>query len=291
VHLACTSSWSKEGIQALVEAGAEIDVKDKLGRRPIHFASAQLGSCFSYLSDKFKDTDVDVADHDNWTPLLWAARSGAPDTVTTLIERNADVWVRGHAYDARANWSALKLLNFANRFGELRGILEPKERTRVNADGEKEEWNDSFHKIKIGDRKDAMCNSCLVVSIPPLTADKPSANDNRDVKQIIGIQWKCIECTNDFSLCFKCYGHQSDVHDSEHSFEEIEPLYIEEAPSSAHSSPRLDDAAQEEPRETPGDEGERNANNIVGSGDDAVPFPVESLDELEFKLDDIDIED
>ncbi|TAQ90941.1 hypothetical protein B7494_g700 [Chlorociboria aeruginascens] len=253
VHLACTSGY-KEGIEALVEAGAEIDVEDKLGRRPIHFAAAataaaapRLDSCFSYLSDKFKDTDIDVADHDNWTPLLWAARSGAPDTVTTLVERNADVWVRGRAYDGRANWSALKLLNLADRLGELRGIVEPKERTRVNADGEKEEWNDSSHEIKVADRKDAMCNSCLVVSIPLLTADKPSANDNRDVKQIIGIQWKCIECTDDFSLCFKCYGHQSDVHDSEHSFEEIEPLYFEEATSSAHSSPSLDDAAQEEP--------------------------------------------
>ncbi|RYP16723.1 hypothetical protein DL765_004959 [Monosporascus sp. GIB2] len=259
VHLACTSSHDG-GIKALVEAGAEIDVKDKFGRMPIHFAaSSPCDKCIEYILDKFKDADVSVADHDNWTPLLWAARSGDGDTIVKLIARGADVWVRGRAYDARAEWSALKLMNFANNRTWLRGELEPKERTRVNPDGEKEEWDDYFHKIRTGHHKDASCKSCLV--------------------RIIGIQWKCIECTDDFSLCFKCYGYRSDIHDPEHSFEEIEPLYDQRLTSSPHPSTRSDNVAQEASQDASGDEKEGKEQDGMDS-DDEIP------DEIELDLDD-----
>ncbi|RYP78211.1 hypothetical protein DL771_000688 [Monosporascus sp. 5C6A] len=261
VHLACTSSYDS-GIKTLVEAGAEIDVKDKFGRMPIHFAaSSSYENCIEYILDKFKDTDVNVADRDNWTPLLWAARSGDSGTIAKLIARNANVWVRGRAYDATAEWSALKLMNFANNHTWLRGELEPKERTRVNPDGEKEEWDDYFHKIRTGHRKEASCKSCLVT--------------------IIGVQWKCIECTEDFSLCFKCYGYRSDIHDSEHSFEEIEPLYDERLTPSPHTSTRSDNVAQETPQDASGD-GKRGKEQDVMDRDDEI------RDEIELDLDNFD---
>ncbi|RYP51143.1 hypothetical protein DL768_003490 [Monosporascus sp. mg162] len=260
VYLACTSSYDG-GIKALVEAGAEIDVKDKFGRMPIHFAaSSPRDKCIGYILDKFKDTDVSVADHDNWTPLLWAARSGDGGTIVNLIARGANVWVRGRAYDARAEWSALKLMNFANNCTWLRGELEPKERTRVNPDGEKEEWDDYFHKIRTGHHKDASCKSCLA--------------------RIIGIQWKCIECT-DFSLCFKCYGYRSDIHNSEHSFEEIGPLYDQRLTSSPQTSTSSDNVAQESPQGASGYEREGKEQDVTDSDD-------EILDEIELDLDDFD---
>lgn len=45
------------------------------------------------------------------------------------------------------------------------------------------------------------------------------------MQAIRGIQWKCIECPGEISLCFKCYLHRSEIHDPAHSFEEIEPLF------------------------------------------------------------------
>ncbi|KAI0119519.1 putative ankyrin repeat protein [Daldinia grandis] len=232
VHLACMS-WSDESIKALVKAGAEVDVKDKFGRMPIHFAaSSPNDKCFKYMFDYLKVTDVNVVDYDNWTPLLWAARSGHSHTITKLITCNKDgIWARGYAYGTREEWSALKLMNFTNNCIELRGELEPKTRTRTNQDGEKEDWDDSQHSTKPGDRKDTDCKSCFV--------------------NIVGLQWKCIDCIDDFSLCFKCYSHRSDIHCRGHNFEEIGPLYDESSPQ-----PDSDEDVKELLQEESGDEEE-----------------------------------
>lgn len=165
VHLACTSPYDN-GIRCLVEAGAEVDIKDKFGRMPIHFAaSSPLDYCTSYLLEIGNQTDVNVADHDGWTPLLWAARSGDGNTIIRLVEENADLWIRGRGYGAGGEWSALKLMNFSGRNRALRHELQPKERTRINPTGETEEWDDNFHRIRVGDRKNVSCKSCIVVSI------------------------------------------------------------------------------------------------------------------------------
>lgn len=95
IHVAAASGW-KDGLRALVEAGVEINVRDRLGRLPIHFAaSVSHQDNLEYLLGRFKDIDVDAADDDNWTSLLWAARKGALDNVIQLRERGADVWARG----------------------------------------------------------------------------------------------------------------------------------------------------------------------------------------------------
>ncbi|KAG7286709.1 hypothetical protein NEMBOFW57_009020 [Staphylotrichum longicolle] len=208
VHIACASSGS-DTFKALVGAGANVDVKDALGRMPIHFAASQpYGACFEYLLDTFKETDINAADSDKWTPLMWAARSGAISTLSTLVERNADVWTRGYGSDGSVAWSALKLLNFSGRgSGQDLPRLEPEERTRVGPDGQTEEWDDDFHKTRIGDPKGVICNSCCVI--------------------IRGIQWECGMCNDGFSLCFKCYGHRTTVHHPEHEFNSLGRLYAQ----------------------------------------------------------------
>ncbi|KAL6413055.1 putative ankyrin repeat protein [Ilyonectria robusta] len=216
VHLACRS-YSDEAIGALVEAGAKINVKDSFGRMPIHFAASAPGSSSTrYLLEKFQ-MDVNVLDHDNWTPLMWAARSGSENTIKQLIERNADVWVRSRTPGKQDEWSALKLANFAGRPESLKPRLEPKEHTMVNSNGQEEKWDEFFHKSKCGHEKTDFCSSCLV--------------------GIIGIQWKCLECTRDFSLCNKCCDISSDMHDRSHYLEAVEPMYDEDYKPSTGSSP------------------------------------------------------
>lgn len=172
MHFACASRHA-DGIKLLAEAGAEVDVKDKLGRMPVHFAaSSPSNSCIEYLLDMHKHVDINVADQDGWTPLLWAARSGDESTITRLIAENADVWARGHAYGTGGEWSALRLMNFSDRNTALREELEPKEKIRIGHEGEKEEWDDSLHDISAGDKKKAACKSCLVVSNPLRLTDK-----------------------------------------------------------------------------------------------------------------------
>ncbi|KAF5011778.1 hypothetical protein FDECE_2145 [Fusarium decemcellulare] len=228
IHFTCRST-SIDGIRALVEAGEDINAKDKFGRMPIHFAASNPDEdCMTYLLDMLKEANIDVADQDNWTPLLWAARSGSINTITRLLSRNADIWVRSASSDARARWSALKLANFAGRPPWLGEELTPEDSARVNLDGEKEDWDEFFHKTKAGDKKDDYCDSCLV--------------------NIIGVQWKCIECDDNFSLCFKCFSHRSEMHNPEHNFEDIGPLYDEEL-QSVDGSTGGDDVGHESPLE------------------------------------------
>lgn len=68
------------------------------------------------------------------------------------------------------------------------------------------------------------------------------------MQSIRGIQWKCIECSEDFSLCFKCYRHRSEIHDPAHSFEEIEPLFDSAAYSVSNKSSGSEQG-EPEPRE------------------------------------------
>ncbi|KAH6603971.1 hypothetical protein Trco_007417 [Trichoderma cornu-damae] len=272
VHLACTSRRDG-GIKCLFKAGAEVDIKDKFGRMPIHFAaSSPSDNCIKYLLEMNKHTDINAADHDNWTPLLWAARSGDGGTITRLIAENADLWIRGHAYGAGGEWSALKLMNFSDRNTALREELKPKERTRIQYDDEKEEWNDDFHKISVGDRKNGTCKSCLVVSKISL--------------DIIGIQWKCIQCSDDFSLCFKCYSHQSDIHDPEHIFEGIEPLYDRGSIPPSRSSTTSRNHEQEDSHDV-GAGNEPNADGI----EDEESYASGSRDEEDFDLDNYNLDE
>ncbi|KAK6952058.1 hypothetical protein Daesc_006587 [Daldinia eschscholtzii] len=206
IHFACMA-WTNDCLEALAEAGADVNVKDKFGRMPVHFAAGSPNvQCLKYLLENFSDIDINAVDHDNWTPLMWAARSGFPTTVTELLSRKADVWARGRAYGMSDEWSALKIVQFSNNIAVPTAMLQPEVRTRINQQGEKEEWDDSQHISSPGHLKLTRCKSCLI--------------------HIIGIQWKCINCSHDFSLCFKCYSHRSDIHNREHNFEEIGPLYF-----------------------------------------------------------------
>jgi ankyrin repeat protein len=234
VHVA-SASWWDDAIRLLTKAGAETDVRDALGRKPIHFAaSASFYNSFAYLVDKIPDVDINEADHDGWTPLMWAARSGSVMTIKTLIRRNTDVWVRSCDSNMKDEWSALKLLNFSGRSDPEENLqLMFKARTRPRLENDMEEWDDPFHQTARGFRRLVRCNSCFIVSHSPFPFDalfECEADSTRD-QSIWGIEWKCITCDDNFSLCFKCFGRQSSVHNAEHEFEGIEPMFERHTPS------------------------------------------------------------
>lgn len=104
-------------------------------------------------------------------------------------------------------------------------------------------------------------------------------------QDIIGLEWKCIECVDSFSLCFKCYDHRSNLHDSEHTFQEIEPLFD---PGSAPSSER-GTASPDREQEDAGDGEDKNAPDVDVEKDEELNVP-ESADQEEFDLDDFDLD-
>ncbi|RGP62916.1 putative ankyrin repeat protein [Fusarium sporotrichioides] len=217
VHFACMpTALSTYAIKILVNAGADKHCTDKFGRRPIHFAASSPD--YSRLWDYFEEleaSDIDVKDHDGWTPLMWAARSGSAEVIKELIDRKADIWAQSDS-SKEEKWSALKLANFAGRSPWIIDELMPKELSRTTPDGGKEMWDEYAHKSKAGHAKGVACDSCLV--------------------EIIGLQWECIECSERFSLCFKCFPHKSDLHNPDHNFKDIGPLYADESEAGSTTS-------------------------------------------------------
>ena len=169
VHWVCREWWNVLALKALDKAGAKLDVKDAVGRKPIHFAAPQPGhpgppGTFGYLRNNVQNIDINEADDDKWTPLMWAARAGSAFMLGTLdlaSAENVDFWARGNGSEAKDEWSALRLLNFSgiavSVVDTIRDIL-----TQRNGP---EEWDDDFHKVGTGDLKPgSVCDSCFVVS-------------------------------------------------------------------------------------------------------------------------------
>ncbi len=210
----------------LVKAGAEIDAKDALGRRPIHFAASNWTAVWYLINTR--RVDMSKPDDDGWTPLMWAAFSGSR-AVELFVKGGVDLWAQARGPVSPTDlWSARKLMSFAApKEYELKAMLQPREGTRTRKDGKAEEWVYDLHNAEAGAWKDAYCRSCLSVSPPsPLKSHwKRTLIMMPNPQRIVGFQWKCAECKDDFSLCFRCFSHRSKVHGVRHVFRKIGSLY------------------------------------------------------------------
>ncbi|CEI63686.1 unnamed protein product [Fusarium venenatum] len=209
VHFVSKSKFH-DFFKILLRDKATINKADKFGRMPIHFAAANPDPTYlDYLLNTGKIVDIDVRDLDQWTPLMWAARSGSKSNIQRLLLEKADIWARNLSSNSQDGWSPLKLARFAGQTFDL-SDLQPQEPSRVRQNGTVEIWNEDFHKSKAGDVKDSVfCDSCLT--------------------DIVGLRWTCMVCEESFDVCFKCFPHRSNFHDLEHNFESIGPLYHEDA--------------------------------------------------------------
>lgn len=85
VHLACYNSL--EVLSALSVPDSDFAARDVVGRVPLHYAvlSGQVGLVEEVVARSERvGIGIDVHDNDGWTPLLWAARASG---VETWIER------------------------------------------------------------------------------------------------------------------------------------------------------------------------------------------------------------
>ena len=80
-------------IKSLLNQGANVNVREKDGQTPLHYA-AYLNNIniAKLLIDS--GADVNVQDEDGWAPLRWAVRAENFDLVKLLIENGADVNVQ-----------------------------------------------------------------------------------------------------------------------------------------------------------------------------------------------------
>ncbi|KIW24644.1 uncharacterized protein PV07_10348 [Cladophialophora immunda] len=283
-------------IKLLLRNEAETDVQDSMGRRPVHFASYNSVEALDALAPvdaAYREKDysgrvalhyaaasgqlellktvwarsqpasipIDVRDNDNWTPLLWAARSARilglsrksethDQVVAWLVDKGADVEASGRALNK--TWTPYEVATYDQGSPALlqklgQRLTAPRRRRMVAKKGEREQG--------------VYCDFCLLA--------------------IYGLFFKCTTC-DEFTLCFKCSQASHDLHPG-HDFNDEG----DERDDSESDSDSMDEYRPQRPVL----QREETANVGGAAGDDRIEDPdsvdIDDLNEVFITDDDI----
>jgi ankyrin repeat protein len=202
----CRAAWepTDELVTYLIEKGADVNVEDAWGLKPLHFASWYSWDMHNIIrnaeglkdpwplnkvkmsplhysangriwNDGFDEllskvgASVDDKDADGWDAVMWSAKANydEPEVIEAIVKRARDdaLWDKGYVTSERL-WSPLKCATYYGSMERVYNALTPPEdkRTRKLESGEEEVWDDDAHKSREADFKDTRCNLCLGVS-------------------------------------------------------------------------------------------------------------------------------
>ena len=121
--MAAALSDSVAAIEALLEAGAQVDARTEVGRTPLH-AAVRHGDAAAIGALINAGAQVDARTEDGSTPLLVAAAVGHAAAIEALLDAGADPKARdkggSDAFDLIDESSALKNTDAYWRLNDLR---------------------------------------------------------------------------------------------------------------------------------------------------------------------------
>ncbi|RGP73711.1 ankyrin repeat [Fusarium longipes] len=165
-QIAMRTLWTDLIFKILIESGVELLPKDIYDRTPLHFAagSGSWKHAKRLINQLPQGFNVDIKDSDGWTPLMWACRAEADETIQKLVQDyGADIWATSND----SQWSPLKLANLSGSGSRHAGLLEPSKdkMERVLEDGSKQKWIPDFHIVPPLRRSpsESRCSNCLGV--------------------------------------------------------------------------------------------------------------------------------
>lgn len=154
-------------LEVLLKFGAGFSIADNYGRTPLHFAAGMNNLPIVKRLLRGLPTGVDVpnvnfADVDGWTPLMWACRATGDDVARLLVEDyKAPVDVRSKD----AEWSPLKIAHLYGWLHELTEFLVPESETQDI---------DKTRETEPGDHSSQTCVGCKMVwDASPLPLPSP----------------------------------------------------------------------------------------------------------------------
>jgi len=89
----CCGCRDFQVLKLLIDAGADVNIRDEKGHTPIHEAALHTNIEFMKILIG-KRADVNVKDEKGWTPLHWAVSNRHFQVVKLLIDAGADVNIR-----------------------------------------------------------------------------------------------------------------------------------------------------------------------------------------------------
>uniref|UniRef100_A0A7N8Y3W1 Neurogenic locus notch homolog protein 1 n=1 Tax=Mastacembelus armatus TaxID=205130 RepID=A0A7N8Y3W1_9TELE len=105
LHLAARYARS-DAAKRLLEASADANIQDNMGRTPLHAAVAADAQGVFQILIRNRATDLDARMHDGTTPLILAARLAAEGMVVDLINCHADVNAIDDSGKSALHWAA-----------------------------------------------------------------------------------------------------------------------------------------------------------------------------------------
>uniref|UniRef100_A0A8C7Y4R1 Neurogenic locus notch homolog protein 1 n=1 Tax=Oryzias sinensis TaxID=183150 RepID=A0A8C7Y4R1_9TELE len=105
LHLAARYARS-DAAKRLLEASADANIQDNMGRTPLHAAVAADAQGVFQILIRNRATDLDARMHDGTTPLILAARLAAEGMVEELINCHADVNAIDDFGKSALHWAA-----------------------------------------------------------------------------------------------------------------------------------------------------------------------------------------